>query len=123
MSESLSLQTSRMRSALRLPPRVLHVLAAAVLALSLSGCGYNEVIDRDGEVKAAWAEVQNQYKRRSDLVANLVKTVKASAQFEQDTLQKVVEARSKAISMQIDESVIDDPAKLQQFEQAQAQLS
>ncbi len=93
------------------------------LAPAYAGCGYNEVIDRDEDVKGAWGEVQNQYKRRSDLVPNLVNTVKASANFEQETLQKVVEARSKVAGIKVDSSVIDDPAKLKQFEEAQGQLS
>jgi LemA protein len=97
--------------------------ATLMLAVSLSGCGYNEVIDRDEEVKAGWAEVQNQYQRRSDLVPNLVKVVKGNAQFEQETLQKVVEARSKVAGVKVDQSVIDDPAKLKQFEDAQQQLT
>lgn len=98
---------------------------ALVLAVSapLTGCGYNEVVDRDEDVKASWAEVQNQYKRRSDLVPNLVKVVKGAAQFEQDTLTKVVEARSKVAGLKIDASTIDDPQKLKQFEEAQGQLS
>jgi LemA protein len=99
------------------------MLVALMLAVPVTGCGYNEVVDRDEAVKAAWAEVQNQYTRRADLVPNLVKTVKASAQFEQDTLQKVIEARSKVASLNVDASTIDDPAKLKQFEAAQAQLS
>src|SRR5262245_48945 len=86
------------------------------VALSTTGCGYNEVIDRDEDVKGTWAEVQNQYKRRADLVPNLVNTVKASAAFETDTLQKVVEARSKVAQMNVDSSTIDDPAKLKAFE-------
>ena len=93
------------------------------LSLGVSGCGYNEVIDRDEDVKASWAEVQNQYKRRSDLVPNLVKTVQGAAKFEQETLQKVVEARSKVAGVKVDSTVIDDPAKLKQFEAAQQQLS
>jgi LemA protein len=97
-------------------------LFAAVFALSSAGCGYNEVVERDEDVKAAWAEVQNQYKRRADLVPNLVKVVKGAAQFEQDTLTKVVEARSKVAGMKIDASTIDDPAKLKAFEQAQGEL-
>ncbi len=94
-----------------------------VFTVSASGCGYNEVIDRDEDVKAAWAEVQNQYKRRADLVPNLVKVVKGAGQFEQDTLTKVVEARSKVGSLKVDASTIEDPAKLKEFEQAQGQLS
>jgi LemA protein len=90
---------------------------------AVTGCGYNEVIDRDEGVKAAWAEVQNQYQRRSDLVPNLVKTVKGAADFENKTLQAVVEARAKVGSMNVDASVIDDPNKLKAFEQAQDKLS
>jgi LemA protein len=92
-------------------------------ALLFAGCGYNDVIDRDEEVKAAWAEVQNQYQRRADLVPNLVNVVKGSAEFERDTLQKVVEARASVGSMKVDSSIVDDPAKLQAFEAAQAKLS
>jgi LemA protein len=93
------------------------------LIVTAAGCGYNEVIDRDEGVKAAWSEVQNQYKRRSDLVPNLVQTVKASAQFEKETLEKVIEARSKVSQIKVDASTIDDPQKLKAFEQAQGQLS
>jgi LemA protein len=103
--------------------RRLLLLAALVLPVSVSGCGYNEVIDRDEEVKAGWAEVQNQYQRRADLVPNLVNVVKGNAQFEKETLQGVVEARSKVAGVKVDQSVIDDPAKLKQFEEAQQSLS
>lgn len=96
---------------------------AATLGLSSAGCGYNEVIDQDEQVKASWAEVQNQYKRRSDLVPNLVSTVKGAAQFEQDTLTKVVEARSKVAGLKVDASTIDSPEKLKEFEAAQKELS
>ena len=98
-------------------------LAAALVALSAAGCGYNDVIDHDEQVKGSWAEVQNQYKRRADLVPNLVSTVKASGQFEQDTLTKVVEARSKVAGLKVDASTIDDPEKLKKFEAAQNELS
>jgi LemA protein len=100
-----------------------RVALVVALALPATGCGYNDVVDRDEDVKAAWAEVQNQYKRRSDLVPNLVKVVKGAGQFEQETLQKVVEARSQVAGIKVDSSVIDDPAKLKQFEAAQNQLS
>jgi LemA protein len=103
--------------------RFLGLALAATLALGTSGCGYNDVIDRDEDVKAAWAEVENQYKRRSDLVPNLVKVVQGAGKYEQETLQKVVEARSKVAGVKVDASVIDDPAKLKQFEEAQQQLS
>jgi len=101
------------------------VALGLLLAVSvpLSGCGYNEVVERDEDVKAAWAEVQNQYKRRADLVPNLVKVVKGAGQFEQETLTKVIEARSKVAGIKVDQSTIDDPEKLKQFEAAQGQLS
>jgi len=100
------------------------VLAALLLgaSLSLSGCGYNEVITQDEAVKAGWAEVQNQYQRRADLVPNLVKTVKGAAAFEKETLQAVVEARAKVGQLKVDSSITEDPAKLQQFQEAQGQL-
>jgi LemA protein len=91
--------------------------------VSASGCGFNEIIDRDEEVKAAWGEVQNQYQRRADLVPNLVNTVKGAAKFEQSTLTSVMEARSKATSIHVDPSIVDDPARLKAFEAAQNQLS
>jgi LemA protein len=103
--------------------RLLLIAALLLLPAGVSGCGYNDVIDRDEEVKAGWAEVQNQYQRRSDLVPNLVNVVKGNAQFEKETLQGVVEARSKVAGVKVDQSVIDDPAKLKQFEEAQQQLS
>jgi LemA protein len=105
--------------------RRLRALSVAPLlsVLVFSGCGYNQVIDVDENVKATWAEVQNQYKRRSDLVPNLVKVVQGAANFERDTLTKVIEARASATSMKIDASTIDDPQKLQEFEAAQAKLS
>jgi LemA protein len=96
---------------------------ASVVLLALAGCGYNEVIERDEDVKAAWAEVESQYKRRADLIPNLVRVVKGAADFEQQTLQNVVEARAKVGQVRVDQSIIDDPQRLQQFEQAQNQLT
>ena len=93
-----------------------------VVALT-PACGYNVVIDRDEDVKASWAEVENQYKRRADLVPNLVKVVKGAANFEKETLTQVVEARSKVSQMKVDSSILDDPSKLQAFDKAQGQLS
>ncbi len=103
--------------------RVALLLLALAIGSSAVGCGYNDVIDRDEQVKASFAEVQNQYKRRADLVPNLVATVKAAGQFEQDTLTKVVEARSKVAGLKVDSSTIDDPEKLKKFEAAQNELS
>ena len=96
---------------------------AATLLLAAGGCGYNEVIDRDEAVKGAWAEVQNQYKRRADLIPSLVKVVQGAANFEQETLKQVVEARASVAGIKVDASVIDDPQKLAAFEAAQAKLS
>ena len=98
----------------------LWVLCA--ISMLFGGCGYNEIVERDEDVKAAWAEVQNQYKRRADLVPNLVKTVKAAGEFEKETLQAVVEARSKVSQMKVDSSVIDNPQNLKAFESAQSGL-
>lgn len=102
--------------------RVLSVVPLLSL-LVFAGCGYNQVIDEDESVKATWAEVQNQYKRRADLVPNLVKVVQGAANFEKDTLTKVVEARASVAGIKVDASTIEDPEKLKQFEAAQAQLS
>jgi len=101
----------------------LGVLLFGALGLGATGCGYNEVIQKDEAVKGAWAEVENQYQRRSDLVPNLVRVVQGAANFEKETLQAVVEARSKVGSMRVDASTIDDPKKLSEFEQAQNGLS
>jgi LemA protein len=103
--------------------RWLAVLLSFLAALSLSGCGYNDFQKLDEQSKAAWSEVLNQYQRRADLVPNLVATVKGEASFEQDTLTKVIEARAKATSIQVSPDMVGDPQKMQQFQQAQAQLS
>jgi LemA protein len=91
--------------------------------LSLSGCGYNTFQTTDEKVKAAWAEVLNQYQRRADLVPNLVNTVKGEASFEQDTLTRVVEARARATGIQATPELINDPAAFQKFQAAQGQLT
>jgi len=107
------------------PARRLLPTFAAVGAclLVLSGCGYNKLQGLDEEVKGAWAEVQNQYQRRADLVPNLVATVKGAANFEQETLQRVVEARAAATSVKVDANVLNNPETFKKFEQAQNQLS
>lgn len=94
-----------------------------MLGSLLAGCGINNIPNYDEQVKAAWAQVQNQYQRRADLIPNLVETVKGYAKQEQETLTAVIEARAKATSIQVDASTLDDPQKLQQFQQAQSQLS
>jgi hypothetical protein len=89
----------------------LHGFTVGFAALLLvSGCGYNELQGLDEQVKGAWGEVQNQYQRRADLVPNLVATVKGASQFEQETLQKVIEARSAATSIKLDAQALNDPA-------------
>jgi len=95
----------------------------AALALTLTGCGYNTFQTNDEQVKASWSEVINQYQRRADLVPNLVVTVKAEAKFEQDTLTKVIEARSKATSIQATPELVNDPAAFQKFQTAQGELT
>ncbi|HYD75137.1 LemA family protein [Ramlibacter sp.] len=98
-------------------------LALIALALSLTGCGYNDFQRLDEQTKSAWAEVLNQYQRRADLVPNLVATVKGEANFEQETLSRVVEARSRATSMQVTPETLNDPQAFQRFQQAQGELS
>ena len=101
------------------------LLAATTLgsAVLLSGCGYNDFQRLDEEVKGGWAEVLNQYQRRSDLIPNIVATVKGEANFEQETLTKVIEARSRATSIQATPELINDPAAFNKFQQAQGELS
>ena len=91
-------------------------LAALALAstLLLGGCGYNDFQRLDEQVKAAWSEVLNQYQRRADLIPNIVATVKGEANFEQDTLTKVIEARSRATSIQATPELVNDPAAFEQ---------
>ena len=96
------------------------ILAAA---LSLSGCGYNDFQSLDEASKSAWSEVLNQYQRRSDLVPNIVATVKGEASFEQDTLTKVIEARAKATSIQVSPETLNNPETFNKFQQAQGELS
>ena len=93
------------------------------LVLFLSGCGINNIPTYDERVTAAWAQVENQYQRRADLVPNLVNVVKAEANFEQETLTQVVEARSKATSIQATPELINDPEAFNKFQQAQGELS
>ncbi|MGH8457087.1 MAG: LemA family protein [Stenotrophobium sp.] len=91
--------------------------------LALSGCGYNSLQQQDEGIKAAWAEVLNQYQRRADLVPNLVNTVKGYAQQEKDVLLGVTEARAKVGSINVTPDMVNDEAKLKQFAAAQGQLS
>src|SRR5690349_24659517 len=99
----------------------LFLLATATLLLG--GCGYNDMQRSDEQIKAAWAEVVNQYQRRADLIPNLVETVRGFAQQERDVLIGVTEARAKVGSVQATPEVVDDPQKFAQFQQAQGELS
>jgi LemA protein len=96
---------------------------ALVATLGLGGCGYNDFQRLDEQVKASWSDVLNQYQRRADLIPNIVATVKGEANFEQETLTKVVEARAKATSIQATPELINDPAAFEKFQQAQGQLT
>ena len=96
-------------------------LALAILALS--GCGYNDFQGLDEQTKADWAAVLSQYQRRADLVPNIVATVKGEANFEQETLSRVIEARARATAVQATPALVNDPAAFQKFQQAQGELS
>ncbi len=100
-----------------------QLTVVVLMSWLLAGCGINNIPTYDEQVKAAWSQVENQYQRRADLIPNLVETVKGFARQEQETLTAVVEARAKATSIQVDASTLDDPQKLQQFQQAQNQLT
>lgn len=96
---------------------------AGLFTLLLSGCGYNDFQRLDEQTKSAWSEVLNQYQRRADLVPNIVATVKGEANFEQETLTKVVEARAKATSMQVTPETLNNPEAFAKFQAAQGELS
>jgi LemA protein len=96
---------------------------AVLLALTLSACGYNTIPTAEEQAKAKWADVQNNYQRRADLIPNLVATVQGFAKQEKQVLTAVVEARAKATQVKIDVSQLTDPAKLKQFQDAQNQLT
>jgi LemA protein len=98
-------------------------LLAPLAAVSLAGCGINSVPTADEQVKAAWGNLQADYQRRADLIPNLVATVKGYATQEKTVLTDVTNARAKATSVQLNAGDLSDPAKVQQFEAAQSQLS
>lgn len=103
--------------------RLFSLFAALAAALLMSGCGYNQFQSLDEKTKSAWSEVLNQYQRRADLVPNIVASVKGQANFEQETLTKVVEARAKATSIQATPELANDPEALKKFQAAQGELS
>jgi LemA protein len=105
--------------------RYLVLIVIGVFILILGGCGcngYNKMINLDEDVKAKWANVQSDYQRRADLIPNLVNTVKGAANFEQETLTKVVEARAKATSVNVNAGDLT-PENMAKFQQAQGELS
>jgi LemA protein len=123
LSLKSSLNLFQSSGATRIFPRLRAVFAIALIGASVSGCGYNTIPTLEEQAKAKWADVQNQYQRRSDLIPNLVATVQGYAKQEKDVLTSVVEARAKATSVRIDASQLTDPDKLKQFQDAQSQLS
>ena len=101
--------------------RLLAALALGATTL-LAGCGYNDFQRLDEQTRAAWSEVLNQYQRRADLIPNIVATVKGEANFEQETLTKVIEARAKATSMQVTPETLNNPEAFDRFQKAQGEL-
>ena len=102
--------------------RVLRLLAP-LAALALAACGVNAIPTAEENAKAKWADVQAAYQRRANLIPNLEATVKGAAASEKEILTDVINARAKATSIQVNASDLSDPAKVQQFQQAQSQLS
>ena len=107
----------------RLKSRLARVALLMLAPLILAGCGINTIPTKEEAAKAQWAEVQNQYQRRSDLIPNLVNTVKGYAAQEKGVLVEVTEARASATQVKVDASTLTDPAKFQQYQQAQDRLS
>ncbi|MFN3353268.1 MAG: LemA family protein [Brevundimonas sp.] len=103
--------------------RLVGMGAVSAMALGLGACGVNAIPEQQERAEAAWADVQSQYQRRSDLVPNLVATVQASAIQERTTLTQVIEARARATSVNIDASDLDNPQAFQQYQAAQGELS
>jgi len=94
-----------------------------IAPIALAGCGVNNIPTKEEFAKAKWADVQNDYQRRSDLIPNLVATVQGYANQEKSVLVQVTQARANATHVSVDASTVSDPAKFQQYEQAQNQLS
>jgi LemA protein len=99
------------------------IIVVVLFGLTVSACGFNTIPTLEEQVKARWADVQNQYQRRTDLIPNLVATVQGFAKQEKEVLTAVVEARAKATQVTVDASQLTDPDKLRQFQEAQSQLS
>lgn len=102
--------------------KLIYLIAGIIAVCSFSSCGYNSMVQLDEQVQSQWAQVQNVYQRRQDLVPNLVNTVKGAANFEKETLTQVVEARAKATSVTVDPDKLT-PENIQKFQSAQGELS
>src|SRR6266446_3879625 len=96
---------------------------AVLLGLLVSGCGVNNIPTYEEQAKAKWSEVQNQYQRRSDLIPNLVETVRGYARQEREVLEAVTNARARATAIQVTPELVNDPEAFKRFQEAQAQLS
>ena len=107
----------------KLMARIWTFAAVVGLGLAVAGCGYNTIPTLQEQAKARWADVQNQYQRRADLIPNLVATVQGFAAQEKNVLTAVVEARAKATQIRVDASQLTDPDKLKAFQDAQNQLT
>lgn len=103
--------------------KIIYLLLGTLLLGSLSGCGYNTMQANEEAVLATWGDVESAYQRRNDLIPNLVETVKGYAKHEADTLKAVTEARASAGGIKVGKELINDPAALARFQQAQGQLS
>jgi LemA protein len=101
----------------------IRVMSLVFAVAFLGGCGYNAIQGQDEQIKAAWAEVLNQYQRRADLIPNLVRTVEGYAQQEREVLTRVTEARARVGSIQATPELLNNPEAFQQFQKAQGELS
>src|SRR5690606_23549540 len=102
---------------------LLRLWVLVMASLMLGGCRYNQLQQQDEQISAAWSEVLNQYQRRADLVPSLVNTVRGAVDAERDILDRVVQARARATSIQATPELITDPQAFQQWQQAQGELS
>ncbi len=103
--------------------RNLKIAAIAFMVMCLTGCGYNSLQQQDEAVSKAWSDVESTLQRRADLIPNLVATVKGYASHEKDTLEGVIQARSKASQIQLTSKDLSDPKAMAQLREAQGQLS
>ena len=102
---------------------ILTVVVLLFIAYSFSGCGYNSLVTSEEKINSAWAQVENQYQRRADLIPNLVKTVEGAADFEKSVLTEVTEMRSRVGQIKLNADDLNDPEKFQKYQQAQDGLS